>query len=265
MDQPTMKREWLKLCRLSYVIRVGLVLFVPPLLQLFILRIDRCFVTPLRFFHSMLHDSISVFFPLFLLLVYPILYSDELKNSYLCYVHPRMCLLRYHRQKLIVSAIIGFGYAFLLVFLTYLFAMYVALPYQLAKFYFYPTHPKSIGTFHFLFAYGEMAYGIGYALWVALNGALYSVLILLLLMVVRNRLLALVLPMLGYFGSELALQFVDDDIYHYSPMFTIFSIDNRIHPVGVIITPMCILLLLIVVLYWKMKKNVRRAGDAVDH
>jgi hypothetical protein len=56
-------------------------------------------------------------------------------------------------------------------------------------------------SYSFLLGYGELAFGVGYAVWVSLSSATFAVLCCCFLVTLPNRILALGLPFLIYLGS----------------------------------------------------------------
>ena len=264
MQQMTLSQELAKLRHPRYGSRLLCLLVLPILLHHFILIQDNSFRTALNFFHAMLDGVLAFAFPILVSIAYASLYVDEIKNHYLSYVHTRTSLLGYHQRKLILAAAIGFGFSFLLIFLTFLYSVYIVAPFRLATFLFHRPSVVDPGMFRGLLPYGNVWYGAACALWVGFNGALYSLFSLLVLIVVRQRLLALLLPMICYFGTDILLQLFLDDYYAFSPYFNVFKITIRIEPLYVWLTPPAILMIILFGLYTAMKRKVTTDWEETD-
>ncbi len=216
-------------------------------------------------FTLIMSSGIALVFPLLAVSIYALPFSNELSQRYIFYTRTRSDIGRYIANKLLANAAMAAVFFFFVAFIPFLWAFFVdpALgligPYRSTVVGLSPSemgdYATTLHTFSQLLSAGPWAYGIGYSLWLALNGALYATIGLLLLFVVPNRFVALSLPFLGYHILNFATAVAG--IPQYSPA-SVFPFNVVQFPIWVPFMPFGILLALTGLLAIYVWQNTRR-------
>lgn len=149
-------------------------------------------------------SPMNLLLPLIVSLPYAIVVSGEISQRYLLYTRPRAGLRFSIRTRFTTAATTGFviGFTVPLVVFTWSFLVEpllgIVTPRPELSGLFTPEQVRVADldafTFSQLLGYGDAAFGVGYALFVGVVGALYSVVTLACLFMMTNRFLAMATP-----------------------------------------------------------------------
>lgn len=156
---------------------------------------------------------LAIVFPLAVVLLTCLRVHHELVNRFVANTRARQSVRHYVARRLASSAAIAFAIFFSHTFIAFLVAFvlwphigdpgidpagYGLTPEQAAL--------ESLGrsSYSFLLIHGDLAFGVGYALWLGAAAAAYSALGVCALMLITHQLLALVAPFLLYIAATLA-------------------------------------------------------------
>lgn len=154
---------------------------------------------------------------------------------------------------------------FVLMFAFFIFAYYIEPSLGIAKY--KPAKYVSIEesytryTFTQLVQYSTFAYAIVYSLWIAINAAIYSAIGFFLVLLIRNRFLALSLPFIAYVVSAFVL--IAFNLPDYRLNFSIFPFDRVQTPIWVAFVPFLVLLIILVSLMLYVRRNISKVGNLI--
>ncbi|WP_338554534.1 ABC transporter permease [Paenibacillus sp. KS-LC4] len=195
-------------------------------------------------------------------------FSGEVKNRFLTYTRMRRQISKTLFIKLTANSILTFSFFFVLIFILFLFAFYIEPHLGIAKY-----DPEGYGlikdtlaaetytrrTFTQLLKFGTFTYGFHYSFWVGLNAALHSAIGFYLVLLVRNRFLALSLPFIFYVISSYALAALGLESYRLN--YLIFPFDRSQDPIWTAIVPFAILVATLIALMLYVKRNTSKVDS----
>ncbi|MBA9087297.1 hypothetical protein FHR92_003781 [Fontibacillus solani] len=222
----------------------------------------------LDYFEFTLDGALPIIFPIIAILIYVTSFSEEVKNRFLIYTRMRRPLMDTIYIKFIANIILTFLFFFFLVLICFLFAYLIEPQLGIAQY-----NPAGYGltnnniiqdtytrhTFSQLLKYGVFTYGLIYSLWVGVNGALYAAIGFLLVLLIRNRFLALSLPFISYIVVIFTLNALGLQIYRLN--YSIFPFDRVQSPVWTAFIPFFFLMLFLVCLLIFVKKYNAKVGN----
>ena len=209
-------------------------------------------------FHQIISGYIPLLFPVILIIVYLIDFTKEQKNNFITYTRARITLTTYILSKGLTNAIITGLNIFLMIFLSFVFAVYIEPNYikvidytqtsQLSG----PSSSYKVTFYQFL-PYGELTYGLVYSLWVTLNAVVYSTISFLLLLILKRPYIALSVPFLFYH----IFNFITGILGYpkFSPISTIFPFNIVQMPLWTVLIPFTFLFVVLVLLFFKVIRN----------
>ncbi|WP_438350490.1 ABC transporter permease [Paenibacillus sp. FA6] len=214
------------------------------------------------YFTFTLNGVLPITFPIIAVLVYATSFSGEVSNRYLTYTRMRRPIMETLYIKLTANIVLTCLFFFMLIFIPFLFAYYIEPHLGIAKY-----DPEGFGltkdniaadtytrhTFTQLLQYGTFTYSILYSLWVGMNAALYSAISLVLVLLIRNRFLALTLPFIIYLIGSFTLSAWG--IEDYRPNYVIFPFDRVQNPIWTAFVPFLVLTVVLVGLIIYVKRN----------
>lgn len=240
-----MSIEFKKALSIKFLI-VSLILIILPLIVVLpIINGTYTFFEPIEVHAQLISSSaIALLFPIFLIPLNAGSYANEKKNNFLLYVKPRTMLSNYVIAKGLVNAIVTFAVAFLMIFIPFVFIQYIDPALNIIQYTTDFYQPPSAGTFGFLAETSILLYGIGYSLWVAINGALYTTIAYLLSICLKNKFVALSIPLLWWIIMNFVTAILRIEMF--SPVYTVFPFTITAQPIWTIFVPFTILLLVII-------------------
>ncbi|PWJ54165.1 hypothetical protein SAMN06264364_10872 [Quadrisphaera granulorum] len=185
--------------------------------------------------------------------------ASELRHHFLASTRTRTPVRRYLLAKVVAGGLLGFV-VFALAALVPIVVSFGVVP-HMGLVQFHPdtvllTAEQVVGTrpgrytFSQVFAagpsLGPWLYALLHAGWAGLNGALYTVLPMVLLVVLRSPLLALSAPLLGYHLGSFATALAGWDIF--GPLTSVFPFTLAQQPMWTVLVPFTVLLTLTAVL-----------------
>lgn len=142
--------------------------------------------------------ALPLIFPLLAVALYVAPFSTQLSNRYLVYTRTRADIGRTLVSKACANATLAFVVFFLTGFVPFVWAYLLEPAFGLITYYTDTLNPAASAqdatTFSQLLAYGPWVYGLGFSVWLGLNGALYATIGFLLLFFIPNRFLAMSVP-----------------------------------------------------------------------
>ncbi|MBW7453168.1 hypothetical protein ACFOLF_16410 [Paenibacillus sepulcri] len=221
----------------------------------------------LNYFTFILDGGLPITFPIIAILVFVASFSGEVKNRFLTYSRMRRPIMDTVYIKLTANIILTCLFFFILIFVSFLFAYYIEPHLGVAEY-----DPEGYGltkdnikadtytrhTFTQLLKYGTFTYGILYSLWVGINAAVYSSIGFFLVLIMKNRFLALTLPYIVYLIVSFTLASLG--IETYRPNYVIFPFDYLQNPIWTAFVPFFVLT---VGLFW-LTTYVKRNTSKVD-
>lgn len=247
------------------VVLVILALLVAPSFYVTAISDGYALFGPADFYTLIVSFGLPLVFPLIAVALYALPFSNELSHRYIAYTRTRTPIRRYLRGKALANITLAFSAFFLAAFIPFLWAFVIEPsvgvigPWR-------PTiaglseaglaaYPSTVHTFSQLLTIGPWAYGLGYSLWLGLNGALYASIGFLLLLVIPNRFIALSVPFIGYHIANFV--FAVATIPQFSPAM-VFPFNLTQFPLWVPFVPFTALSLLTLALAAYVRRNTSR-------
>ncbi|WP_236611110.1 ABC transporter permease [Halalkalibacterium ligniniphilum] len=224
------------------------ILIVIPTIRFYTIKEGYQFSDPIEVFQEMVSTIISLLFPALAIIIYLPSFLQEQKNNFISYTRTRTSLNTYLLSKGIINACLTGIVMFLLVFLTFVFAVYVEP--HLGIIYYSPIDENSViprVTFSQFLSYGDLTYGVIYSLWVSINAVVYSTIAFMLLLIIENPFVALSAPFLYYH----IFNFITGVLAApwFSPLSTIFPFNIVEQALWTVFVPFSFLLIVIIGLY----------------
>ncbi|WJY26567.1 ABC transporter permease [Sporosarcina trichiuri] len=228
---------------------------LPILIQFFIIKNGYTFSSSIEVFQRLLSGFLPMIFPLLMILIYADSLVIERKENYLLYTRTRIWLPTYLLSKGIVNALLAFVISFILIFSTFLFAVYIEPGFSFIQ-YGGVANPATDTTFNQFLVLGTFTYGILYSSWVAINGMVYATLTYLLTLCIDNPFIALSIPFVWYQIMNFITAILS--VPQFSPLSTIFPYNLTQQELWTVLLPFSILLLAtvgLIILLMKRKRN----------
>ncbi len=209
---------------------------------------------PVDLFTLILENILPMLFPLIVVCIFLLNFSNEKKDHFLFYTRSRIPIKKYLKNKFWLNNFSVFTVIFLFVFIPFVFCFYIEPSLGLVKY--YPIESESdisTHTFSQFLSYGSLVYGVVYSLWVALNGVLYAAIAFFLLMTINNSFLALSLPFIFYHIVDFGIAILG--FSKFSLTSTIFPFNIVQQPLWTVIVPFFFLALILLCLYIYIRKN----------
>ncbi|ETT56618.1 hypothetical protein C162_00328 [Paenibacillus sp. FSL R7-269] len=222
----------------------------------------------LEYFSFILNGALPITFPILAVLVYVASFSGEVNHRFLVYTRMRRPIIETIYIKLTANIILTCLFFFSLIFISFLFAYYIEPYLGIADY-----DPEGFGltkdnitvdtytryTFTQLLEYGTFTYSILYSLWVGINAALYSAISFFLVLIIKNRFLALSLPFIGYIIVIFTLIALDLEIYRLS--YVIFPFDRIQSPIWTAFVPFLVLVVILFCLMIYVRRNTSKVDS----
>jgi hypothetical protein len=224
-----------------------IILFI-PVFRFFMVIGSYEFFVPIEVFQEMISGIIPLLFPAIIIAIYLPTFLEEQRNNFIQYTRPRIPLNMYLLCKGIVNAVLTGLISFLLVFGSCVFVLYVEPNFDLVSYAFMDQNATVPDyTFSQFLSYGDLTYGLIYAIWVSINAILYSTFAFVLLLTLNNSFVALSAPFLYYH----VFNFVSGVLGrpHFSPLSTIFPFNIIEQPLWTVLIPFVTLLIAILAVY----------------
>ncbi|WP_085505171.1 ABC transporter permease [Thalassobacillus devorans] len=217
------------------------IIFLLPLLRFFMIKDGYQFFEKQEVFQEMVSAIIPLVFPVLIIMVYLPSFLHEKRNNFITYTRTRVEVSKYLLSKGMVNALLTGAVVFFMMLFAFIFAFYIEP--AIGMIYYYPMDEYSVVrevTFSELLTYGELFYGIVYAIWVAVNAVIYSTIAFLLLLVVNNAFVALSVPFLFYH----VFNFITGvfDVPMFSPLSTLFPFNIVAQPIWTVFVPFFVLI-----------------------
>ena len=101
------------------------IIILLPAIRFYTVKEGYQFFVPVELFQEMVSTIISLLFPALVIVIYLPTFLQEQKNNFIQYAHPRIPLNTYLLSKAITNALLTGLIAFLLIFLSFIFAVYI--------------------------------------------------------------------------------------------------------------------------------------------
>jgi hypothetical protein len=224
------------------------ILLVIPIIRFYTIKNGYQFFLPIEVFQEMVSTITPLLFPALVVIIYLPNFLQEQRNNFIPYTRSRIPLNTYLLSKGIINAGLTGAVMFLLIFLTFVFAVYVEP--DLGMIYYSPIEKDTVipeVTFSQFLTYGDLTYGVVYALWVSLNAVIYSTISYMLLLILENPFVALSLPFLYYHIFNFITGVLT--VAQFSPLSTIFPFNIVEQPLWTVFVPFSFLLVVIAGIY----------------
>ncbi|MFI2859345.1 hypothetical protein ACH6EH_19865 [Paenibacillus sp. JSM ZJ436] len=222
----------------------------------------------LELFTFTIKDILPLLFPILAVIVYVSSFSLEIDNRFLTYTRMRRPIINSLKIKLAANTILSGAFFFLIILGCFVFAYYIEPMFEIAHY-----DPAGFGltedniahdtyirfTFTQVLEYGIWTYAILYSLWIGMNASLYAAIALYLVILVRNRFLALSLPFIIYIISSFTLSALGVETYR--PNHVLFPFDRVQSPIWTAFVPFVILLFVLFGLVVYVKRNIAKIGS----
>ncbi|MGP7819730.1 ABC transporter permease [Niallia sp. 01092] len=224
------------------------IIIILPTIRFNMIREGYQFFDPIEVFQEMVSTIISLLFPALAIIIYLPSFLQEQRNNFILYTRTRIPLNTYLLSKVIINTCLTGLVTFLLIFLTFVFAVYVEP--HLGIIDYSPIDESAViprFTFSQFLSYGDLTYGVIYSLWVSINAVVYSSIAFMLLLIIDNPFVALSVPFLYYH----IFNFVTGVLVApwFSPLSTIFPFNIVEQPLWTVLVPFSFLLIVIIGLY----------------
>jgi len=184
-----------------------------PYILFFVQRNSYAFINELDVFAFMFDGIFVILFIFFLILLFLPELLSILKDRFIIYQRVRISLYTILSSMFFANAIISFLVFFFLVFHVFCFCFYIIPNTGIIKFYPEVAHLKNGSqemmqfdinryTFSQLLEFNKLAYGLFYALWVGLIASGYAMLSYFSLLLFKNKLMGLLIPIFIYIAAS---------------------------------------------------------------
>ena len=185
---------------------------------------DAIFAYPLSAFATSMQSPLSVVLPLIAVGIYLVGFGRELQERFIVNARARIDVRRYLTVKAQATAATAF-----LFFFTYAAVAFIALVWVLP-----PTGvlrfdqvgsvpPDEFARFSELWSVSPALYGLVYAVWCGLNGAVWALIGFVALLSVSNRLIALAVPVVAVLVLTVALTLLGLDLIAPYTLWILFG------------------------------------------
>jgi len=213
------------------------------------------------YFTFILEGGLPITFPILVVLVFVASFSGEVKNRFLTYTRMRRPIMSTVYIKLTANIVLTFLLYSALIFVCFLFAYYIEPYLGIVKFdpsYGLTKEEIAISnitrhTFTQILNQGVFTYAILYSCWLGINAALYSAIGFYLVLLIKNRFLALTLPFIIYLVGSFTL--LGLGIEDYRPNNALFPFDRIQAPIWTAFIPFLVLLLILLCLILYVQKK----------
>ncbi len=201
---------------------------------------DAIFAYPLSAFGTSMSSPLSVVLPLIAVGIYLFRLGRELQERFIVSVRARIDVRRYLTVKAEATAATAFLFFFAYAAVSFIAMVYVLPPTGLLRF----DPAGTVTAEHFarfseLWSVSPALYGLVYALWCGLNGAVWALIGFVALLSVPNRLIALAVPVVGVLVLTVALTLFGLDIFAPYPLWILFGYVQA--PAWTALAPMALL------------------------
>lgn len=261
MSKPRMKKAWQLL--LYCILLVSAILFS----SYFIIQ-DYELRYWLDLFTLIIKNSMLIVFAIVAVLVYVAPFSNEVNHRFLIYTRMRRNINETIRKRWITNFIRTTLFLFFVMFSIFLITRYVEPSLGIANYNLegYGLSPETVAedqytryAFTQLLRYGDMFYGFFYSLWVAINGALYASIAFFLVLLIRNRFLALSFPFILYLIGTFAFNSLE--LEKYSFLHSIFPFYRVQNSIGYAFIPFLIIVSINILLFILLRRSLKTAGN----
>lgn len=227
---------------------LSIVLFI-PLISFIPVATGYYYYYPVDVFQEIVGLFIPLIFPVLIVYIYLPDFLQEQRNHFIVYTRSRIPLIYYILTKGILNIILTGLIIFSMLIFTYIFVLYIE-PNFLKVINYYPLFEKNYGSnvtfFHFS-KYGYWSYILIYSVWVTFNAIIYTTIAYLLMLIIKNPLVALSTPFLFYhIFNFIAGVF---DMARFSPLSTVFPFNIQRQELWTVLVPLSFLLIVLITLY----------------
>lgn len=214
-------------------------------------------------YSRMMGSPLELILPLIAVLAGCLGFYQEIGNRFASNTRVRVDVKTYVGIRYLVAGVWGFAVFFLLAFVAFVVAFYI-----------WPTlgNPSiNPGSYHLtpeqavqdsygranytsLLQFGPLVFGLIYSVWVGLSGAIYAMLGIASLLLLRNRVLALALPFLLYFVETILAAILGSP--NSGLVYSLFPFGLSPVPLLVAVLPTFVIGLATALTVWK---TIRRA------
>lgn len=218
------------------------------------------FLEPLEYYTFIIGAFLPILFPLIIIMICNIQFSSEIKNRFIMYKRFRETNTNYLVSTLVSNLIIVFIVVFSFTFIPFIFAFYIEpflqiIQYEPENLYNMTLEERQQTSFTYsqLMQFHPLVFATTYAIWVGVNGGLYSMLGFLFLLVLENRFIALSIPFLLYHLGSFIIAILGIPAFLFDA--TIFPFNINQHEIWTTFIPFSFILMVCVTLGIYIKKN----------
>lgn len=218
------------------------------------------FLNPLEYYSFMVGAFLPILFPIIIIIICDLQFSNEIKNRFLVYERFREGDSDFVVSKLVSNIIIVFTVMFIVIFTPFIFAFYIEplfnlIIYEPENLYNMTTQENQITSFTYsqLMQVHPLFFAVVYSAWVGLNGSLYSVLGFLCLLILENRFVALSIPFLVYQLGSFVIAILGVPTFLLNS--TIFPFNIEQHAIWTTFVPFTFIFTICIILSIYIKKN----------
>lgn len=247
------------LIRRWYVLLIAAALVVVPIVSGIAKANEGAMRSNFDVYTQLMISPVSLLVPIIAVMLGCMRAYDIIGNRYVSYTRTRVAVRRYISGELGAAFIVPFAAFFLLSFVGIILAFYIwpllgnpsidpgtyemssaqALKDDLTR-----------TSFSSLLAWGPLVYGIIYSTWLGLGAATYAALGFAALVVLHNRLLALLLPFIVYFLPTIVVSLLGSP--ELSPMYSLMPFGLIQAPIWVAALPTLLVILLVTVIWSRL-------------
>ncbi|MGZ0084481.1 ABC transporter permease [Caldibacillus thermoamylovorans] len=246
--------EWKRACTVKNVFMWTTIVLLLPTVRFCMISEGYQFYQPVEVFQETISAIIPLLFPVLVILIYLPSFVQEQRNHFITYTRMRIPLNTYLLSKGVINAFLTGFVLFLLIFLPFLFIMYVEP--RLGIIYYTPIDEKThipATTFSSFLSYGDFTYGLIYALWVSINGVVYSTIAFMLLLTLSHPFVALSFPFVFYHIVNFVTGILN--VPMFSPLSTIFPFNIEEQPLWTVLVPFTFLLIIFIGIFVFLVRN----------
>lgn len=248
------------------------ILFLYPYIIFFIRKKSYVFRDALDVYTFMFEGILPLIFVFLAVFVYVGEFSNLLSERFIVYLRMRAPLKRILISCLCSNMVITFLVFFIFSFNLFIFSFYIEPSLGLVKYQpeVYKLNNKSVildsfnrHTFTQLLEYGNFVYGLAFSAWIGLNALAYSTLGFFTVLLVKQKLLGITIPVIFYLIGTFILSFSNVlEPYRLADSVFPFSIGQQ--SISTSVTTLFFLFLLNLLLYiYTIKIKIHNLGNTV--
>lgn len=239
----------------NLIIWAGIIILL-PFIRFISIKDAYQFFEPIEVFQELNASILPLLFPAIVVFLYLPSFIDEIKNNFIQHTRSRIHLYTYLLSKGLMNAFICGAVMFVMVFFSFLFSLYAVPNMNMVEFHQAGTYDVvPTVTFSQFLVYGNIAYGLIYSMWVALNAIVYATIAYLLILLLNNPFIAISAPFVFYHVFNFVTGVLQ--IPQFSPLSTIFPFNIQEQGIWTIFIPFTVLMIVLIGAYICSRRTIR--------